>query len=492
MLLPLEIPPGVYRIGTDMQSSGRWRDANLVRWQDGALQPINGWRPLADESLAAAPRGAHAWVTKTGTPWAAFGTYDGLYVIAQNGTQTNITPTGLTAGREDSTALTGYGAGFYGIGTYGTPRASSSTLPVTVWSLDNWGENLVACSPDDGVLYEWALNTSNEAAQISNSPTSCTGLIVTAERFLFALGADGNDRLIKWSDREDNTTWAPVSTNEAGSSELVTSGKILAAKRVPNGTLILTTTDAHLAVYQGQPFVYGFEKVGDGCGLQAAAAAAVLAGDAYWMGQEGFYAYRGGVVEPLQCDVLDYVFRDRNRDQMSKAWAVTNERYQEVWWFYPSASSTEIDRYVVYDARQQVWTIGNLVRTAGVDSGARPFPVWWGSDGASYEHEFPSYNWDSATVYAESGPVSNGVGEETFTALELIPDELTQGDCEVTFKARFHPNDTETTHGPYVPANPTSVRFTARQMRIRVEGVEPNSWRWGIPRVRIRQRGRRG
>jgi hypothetical protein len=111
MLIPLEIPPGVYRNGTDFQSSGRWLDSNLVRWRDGALQPIGGWRAFGDTTLNAAPRGAHSWVTKTGTRWVAFGTFSKLYVIAGDGTTSDITPTSFTTGREDAAINTGYGGG---------------------------------------------------------------------------------------------------------------------------------------------------------------------------------------------------------------------------------------------------------------------------------------------------------------------------------------------------------------------------------------------
>jgi hypothetical protein len=492
MLIPLEIPPGVYRNGTDFQSSGRWRDSNLVRWRDGALQPIGGWRGFGDTTLNAAPRGAHSWVTKTGTRWVAFGTFSKLYVIAGDGTTSDITPTSFTTGREDAAINTGYGGGFYGRGTYGTPRPETGSFSVaTVWKLDNWGEELVGCSPDDGKLVQWALSTGTPAATIPNAPTGCTSVLATEERFLFALGADSNDRLVQWSDREDNETWTPASTNEAGSLELQTAGRIVTGERVRGQALILTDTDAHAATYQGPPFVYGFQQVGNSCGIVAPAASAVLDGVAFWMGQEAFFTYAGGAVQQLPCEVADYVFSSINRDQISKAHAVTNSRYGEVWWFYPSASSTECDRYVSYDTTQGVWMLGAIDRTAAVDSGAARYPVWFDSAGDGYQHEVSSFTWGGAEVYAESGPISIGVGENTFTALELIPDEKTMADTQVTFKARYYPNGDESQYGPYTLSAPTDVLFTGRQMRLRVSGAEMADWRWGIPRVRVKPRGRK-
>lgn len=490
MLMPLEIPPGVYRNGTDMQSSGRWRDSNLIRWVDGALGPIGGWRSFGDTTLNAAPRGAHSWVTNTGTPWVAMGTYSKLYVVAANGTTSDVTPAGFTSGREDASQNTGYGGGFYGLGTYGTPRPETGAFSdATVWTMDNWGENLVACSPDDGKLYEWTLSTGTAAAAISNAPTGCTAVVVTDERFVFALGASSNDRSIKWSDREDNTAWTPSATNEAGSIELATTGAIKKAIKLPSQTLILTTVDAHAATYLGPPFTYGFERVGTACGIVAPQAGAALQGVAYWMGREGFYAFAGGSVEPLTCDVADYLFNRINRDQQSKIFAVTVGEQNEIWWFYPSSASVEIDSYVKFNPTAGIWDIGTLERTAGVDAGASRYPVWFDGTGDGYQHEVTTYAWGGGSIYAESGPISSGLGENTFSVLEMIPDERTQGEVTATFKARMHPNDTERSYGPYSMANPTSVRLTGRQVRLRVDATAATDWRFGIPRLRVAQRG---
>jgi len=492
MLLPLEISPGVYRNGTDMQATGRWRDSNLIRWIDGALQPVGGWRDFGGTAFNAAPRGAHSWVTQTGTPWIAAGTFSKLYVTASDGTVTDVTPVGFTSGTEDAAVNTGYGGGFYGRGTYGTKRPETGAFAsATVWTMDNWGEYLVACSPDDGKIYEWQLDTGTVAAALSGAPTSCTAVCVTDDRFVFALGASGNDRLIKWSDREDNTAWTPSATNEAGSIELATTGRIVNAIKLPSQTLILTSTDAHAATYQGPPFVYGFERVGTHCGIVAPQAGKAIQGNAFWMGRHSFYSYSGGSVDPLTCDVEDYVFSNINRDQISKVFAVTMGEQNEIWWFYPSKLSVEVDSYVKLNVVQGVWDIGTLDRTAGVDAGASRYPTMFDSAGAGYQHEIAAYSWGGGSIFAETGPISMGVGENTFSVTEMIPDEKTQGDVTATFKTRFHPNDTERDYGPYTMSNPTSVRFTGRQIRLRVDGVAMSDWRVGVPRLRVQERGRR-
>jgi hypothetical protein len=251
-----------------------------------------------------------SWRDNDYDKWLAIGTHTKLYVW-NGGNFYDITPSGYTTGRSSSFTGYGYGAGSYGASTWGTKRSVGAELDATTWSLDNWGENLVACANSDGKLYEWALNTGSDAAVITNAPTENTALIVTPERYLFALGAGGNPRLVQWSDQEDNTVWTPSGTNTAGSLELQTNGRILAAKRVRGQILILTETDAHVMNYLGPPLVYGQEKVGSFCGMVGPQACAVIEGGAVWMSAKSFFLFNGQI-QPLSCSVGDYVFTDIN------------------------------------------------------------------------------------------------------------------------------------------------------------------------------------
>ena len=488
-VLPLQFPPGLYRNGTDMEAAGRWRDGSLVRWREGKMQPVGGWEQRTASQSNAAVRGMAAWRANNGNRWIGLGTYNKLYALEPDGTLSDITPVGLTAGTEDQGVNLGYGGANYGDGFYGTPRQDIGTYDeATTWALDTWGEYLVACSYDDGDLYEWTLNTGTPAATISNAPTSNLSLIVTPERFLVALGAGGNPRKVQWSDREDNTTWTAAATNEAGDFELQTPGQIMCGERTRAETLILTDRDAWAIQYVGPPFVYGREQVGTACGVISRGGSASTRGGVFWMGNEGFYQYSGGGVTPVSCDVLDYVFANLNRDQQSKVWAVSNEQFHEVWWFYPQG--TECDSYVYFNYLDGHWGFGSIDRTCGVDRGVMRDPIWTSSDGTIYDHEIGN-NYGGDSVYAESGPISMGVGANVYAANELIPDEETQGEVTMTFKTRFHPNDTEREYGPYTLGNPTSVRFTGRQVRARVDGVALDDWRVGIPRLRVAEMGRR-
>lgn len=485
------MPPGVMRNGTDLDQSGRWRDANLVRWREGSLRPVGGWRVRNADVYDNPPRGMLAWLDLSGDRRIAGGTSNKLFVTSGSGTTTDISPADLVAGTVTATVNTGYGGGFYGLGSYGVARPDTGSFSeATTWSLDNWGEYLVACSTADGRLLEWQLNTATPAAVIANAPVDNLGLVVTAERFLFALGAGGNPRKVQWCDFEDNTLWTPASTNQAGDIELQTPGQIQCGVQVRGQTLILTDRDAHSATYQGPPFIYQFERVGQSCGTPSRRAVAVVDAGAFWMGQEGFFAYAGGAAADVKCDVSDYVFGDINRSQISLVHAVAHAQYGEIWWFYPSGGSNECDRYVAFNYKEGHWSFGQLSRSAGVPRGVFSQPIWASPDGDQYDQEV-GLNYDSATIFAETAPISLGSGDQVMSATHLYPDEETQGDVTATFKTRFYPNDTERSYGPYLMSAPTSVRFTGRQVRMRVEGARLADWRVGTMRLDVKPRGAR-
>ena len=491
-LIDLNIPAGVYKNGTDLQSMGRWHDASLVRWGDGVMRPIGGWRLRSSTAANSILRGMLTWIDNSDARWIASGTYNKLYIWNETGVRYDITPAGLTAGRVDAVSFTGYGGSNFGAYAYGIARPDTIKIePATSWDLQSWGEYLLACNEDDGKIYEWQLDTAVVSAVLSSAPTSNRGIVVTEERFLFALGAGGNPRKLQWSDREDNNSWTPAATNEAGDLELNTSGALMKGLTVSGQTLLLTTRDAHVASYIGPPYVYGIERVGTSCGLAAKQAAVAVDAGAFWMGVNSFYTYRGGVVQELPCDVADYVFNDINKGQVSKAFGMSNSMFGEITWFYPSAAATENDRYVTYNYTENTWMIGNLSRTAGMDRGAFRQPMMADpEDYKIYEHEV-GFDYGTLKPFAETGPFRIGTGDQVMSVTQMLPDEKSQGDVNATFKTRFYPNGTERSYGPYSMSNPTSVRFTGRQVRMRVEGERLDDWRVGINRVDAVAGGRR-
>jgi len=481
MLVPLEFPPGIKRAGTVYQSKGRYYDCSLMRFFAGTIQPVGGWRTRSSSAVSGVARCMIVYSENDGDAIIGIGTNTNLYAMDRGGTLTDITPAGYTTGPADATTAGGYGTSTYGSGSYGTPRPDTTNItPAAVWALDSWGQYLVGVLANDGDIVEWQGNTASDAATIANSPTA-SAIVVTDDRFLFALGAGGNPRNVAWSDQGVNTTWVASATNQAGSQNLQTSGKLMCGRRVRGGTLLFTDVDVHLATYTGPPFVHSIERVGSDCGVVSRQAPIVVNGEAYWMGVNGFFHFNG-YVSALPSEVDDYVFSDINRVQISKVQAFNNSAYKEIWWLYPSSDSTEIDRYVIYNYGEGHWNIGALSRLCAFDRGVLQYPLMIDASGYVYEHEV-GLAYSSASIYIESGPLEFGVGDNVACARYLYPDEATQGDVTATFYTKFYPNGSETTFGPYTASTPTDVRFTGRQVRVRYDVVSPEGCRIGVNRV---------
>lgn len=491
-LVPLAAPPGVFRQGTEYQAKGRAYDANLVRWYGQSIGPIKGWSARGTSAVSGKPRAVITWKDNAQGRWSAVGTHTKLYAVNSAAQNFDITPSAFVTGRADATAKTGYGYGVYGAGTYGTARPDTgSSLPATVWDLDTFGEYLVACADSDGRLVQWTLNTGTPAAVLTNAPTSCFGVMVSADRAVVALGASGNPRLVQWSDFEAATTWTPTSTNKAGDFTLQTAGEIRCGRRMPGQSLILTNLDAWAMRFVGGVFVYGFDKMGDGCGAYSRGCMQVVSNTAYWWGAQGFWAY-DGAVRPLRCDVLDYVQRNLTSAQSSKITSFHNNQDGEVWWFYPSSAGTENSNYVAYNYRTDSWTIGSLIRLCAAGQGTFFYPIAYDADGQGYNHEIGS-SYGGSEPYAQLGPFEIGQGDQVARVTGIIADEGTEGLASVEFLTRLYPNGDETTvaETSLSSSGLTDLRFTARQIDLKVIFSNDNTARWGSPRIQVSAGGRR-
>lgn len=494
MLLPLRIPAGAWRVGTEYEAKGRWYDVNLVRWRDGSLRPIGGWTQWGSATFSGIARGAYAWTDNSGNRWFAFGTAAKLYVANSSAAIFDITPAaGFNAGSASASLNLGYGYALYGTGMYGTARQDTGSITLAgTWALDGWGQYLVGVMDGDGEIWEWQLDTGVDAAVVTNAPVSNIGLVVTQERFLFALGAGGDPRKVQWCDQAANTTWTPAATNQAGSFILETDGEIRCGIKAPGETLILTSTDLWAARYQGQPLVYSFRRVDSGCGAPGNRTAVKFGQSAVWLGNGGFFVY-DGTVRRLPCDVWD-LYIDRVADiQASKIFGWHNAADHEVCWLIPSDTSNECDFYITWNYAENWWSfcdVGAFDRSSGVGAGAFAYPVLCGTDGKLYQHEI-GFDHGSETPYAETGPIELGDGEHWMHARKLYPDEKTLAQTTLTFKTRPYPTGSETTHGPYTMANPTSVRFGGRQARMRATAAGDTDWRLGVPRLDLAAGGKR-
>lgn len=488
--LPLPIPPGVFRRGTEYQSKGRAYDANLARCYGPAWGPIGGWRARGASALSGKARAIINWKENNGVRWSGVGTHTKLYAISSSFTNFDITPLDFVSGRADATAKTGFGYGPFGDSTFGTPRPDTgSRFPATVWDLDTWGEDLIGCADSDGRILQWELDIDVKAAAVTNAPTSCAGAFVTAQRTLVALGASGNPRTVKWSDVENNTVWTASSTNKAGDFDIQTVGTILAGRRISDlASIILTDVDAHAMSYIGGTLVYSFDKIGPSCGGYSRGCIQVVGQRAAWWGTGGFWLF-DGALNPLNCDVLEYVQANLNTAQASKIASFHNSKYGEIWWFYPSTGSTENDSYVFWDYRNNTWYIGLLERTCAIEPDVFTNPIAFDAGGQGYEHEVGS-SYDSVSPYVRGGPFN---GQNMVRVTNIISDEATQGLAEVSFITRIFPTGAETTVAQTALSSTgkTNLRFTAGQFELKVVFAANSAARWGSPEVEISPAGRR-
>jgi hypothetical protein len=495
-LIKVAYPPGVFRNGTQYQAAGRWYNSNWVRWLDGQIRPIGGWNAVASGASGQA-RAMLSWTTNAAQQFIAIGTSSHLYVYDGDGSLYNITPSGFTAGFDDTQGNTAYGGGLYGSGNYGVIRpATGAPVMAAVWDLDNFGDILLGVAASDGRLFEWNDNTASIATVTTNAPTGNIGVLVTDQRHVMCLGAGGDFRQIKWSDVENRNLWVPAATNEAGGFILQTNGQIMCGRKINGQVLVLTTTDAHILTYQGQPYIWGKQKCGSSCGVMSRGAAVATSDFVAWMGTQRFWAFYSGTVTELPSDVNDYVFNDINRGQAAKVTCGHNGTLGEVWWFYPSGASTENDRYVIWNYREQHWAIGQLARTSWIDVGAYANPYAMDTSGNLMQHESGYTNNGTARTtncFATGGALEIGNGDFIQYIDQIIPDEKQQGQVQVTFTGSKTPTGVQNTYGPFAVAASgyTDARFSDRQVEMSIQGLIDADWRAGYFRLNNKPAGKR-
>jgi hypothetical protein len=450
---------------------------------------------------------------------------------------------GTTAAAHADNAIVYDAATYVGWGEASSVQTSIRLDPAN-WSLDNFGEILVA-TMHNGPTFTWdpsAANALQTRAVINASmpQKSVMTIVSDRDRHLVHLGttttvggAVQDKMLIRFSDQEDFNTYAPTSTNTAGTFRLDAGTKIVGAVRAKDYILILTDDAAYSMQFVGPPFTFSIRKVGSNCGCLGQHAMIYANGLVFWMGDSGgFFAFDGTVLT-VPSLVEDFVFTTNgdnlgiNYDQDETVFAGHNSLFQEITWFYTKANATLIDRVVTYNYGDKVWTTGSLARTTWADASvydkpyateydaaATPtFPIVNGVGlGASifYEHETGVNEVNSAgaetaiPAFIRSGDFDldlDGDGEYFLKINRFIPDfKNLEGNCKVTLFLRNYPADTttlkgQTTIGPFTVNSDTDkvdTRGRARLASIKIEndGVDEN-WRYGIFRVDIQPDGRR-
>jgi len=291
----------------------------------------------------------------------------------------------LNTGPEYQVPLVGWGAGGWGTGPWGTGTADP--IPLQLWNQFNFGENLLF-GPRGGGIYYWTASSGVTARGVdltvdgdADTPLFQNKIIVSdASRFVLVFGTNDygastiDPMLIRWSDQEDPFTWAPAVTNQAGSIRLSHGSEIVTAIQTRQEIVTFTDQALYSLQYLGPPYVWGTQLLADNISIAGPNAVALASGVVYWMGVDKFYVYDGRV-QTLNCDLRRYVFGDFNQDQAVQVFAGTNEGFNEVWWFYCSAGSTVVDKYVIYNYLEKIWYYGTMGRTAWLDTGLQPYPI---------------------------------------------------------------------------------------------------------------------
>lgn len=459
-IVPIQLPPGVLRNGTQYGSRGRWYDTNRVRWHNNTLRAIGGWqrrKDNADDNIAAlvtdpsteTVRDCITYRDNLGRGLGVFASNTSLYALTVSGAIVDITPTGggFTPGSNDIGALTGFGIGPFGASAYGTLRNDQDALPIGVkrWSLDMWGENVLAAYENDGPIYEHT-PSGTEALPVSNSPEDLADIVVTSERIVMAIKNSPEIREVIWSDREDNTEWAPAPGNYAGSFKLEGSGRLIGIYKVLNQILILSETDAHVCTYIGAPFVYGFTLIGVQCQPVHSKAVVTAGKFVMWLGSQSFWMY-DGALRNIDCEIMDHVIDTLDPNYVSKMWTINIADFGEIWWFYQSKDADEVDSYITYNYVKGYWGFGKLSRTVGSAKGAFRSPIMVDADGQIFNHEQPGVVVDDA--YATSGPLELDNGQRNMAVRFIMTDTQSVGDVSVELFSQQLPNDALYSHGVF-------------------------------------------
>lgn len=411
----------------------------------------------------------------------------------------------INVGAEHSVYGFGWGAGAYGLSTYGTPRIISTFFATArVWSLDQWGEDLIA-NPRGKAIYLWdtSVGTGTRAAVIAGAPATARSIMVSPlGQHLIAFGAHTGSAddplLIRWSDSEDYSVFTAAAGNAAGQKRLNTGSEILGGMKGRAEIVAMTDSNLWAMRYSGPPNTFDFEDMGSNGGLAGANAMIEVEGIVYWMGKKEFYFY-DGAVHVLPCDVWPTVFKDVNFVQRVKFCAGYVRDFDEIWWFYCSANATEVDRYVVFARRDKTWAFGTLVRTAIVgDSDRFTLPFATGVNGRLYEHETGVDDDGSAmTSRLASGDVEIGEGDYVMQIGAVVPDFKTlTGSIALSLVGKKFPQDNAPVTKSGLIFTPTTKivnpRIKARQISLSLSSSAlGDNWRIGMMRLGVKPHGKK-
>jgi hypothetical protein len=432
---------------------------------------------------------------------------------------------GVVAGLNQQSAdpALGWGTGAWGGSTWGTARSTDDSdvkLENSQWSLNLWGEDLIA-TIRGGAMYYWDTSSgettrasliSEESGATGVPTTARTSIISFPDRHVVALGADpvnslGNidPMLVRWSTQEDFTIWTPTATNTAGDQRLEVGTKIIGGVSSKDETFISSDEAIYGMTFIGPPFIFSFRLLATNCGAGGKNTMLSVDNRVYWMGKSNFFLY-DGIVKEIPCPLQHFVFDRMQSNYIDKTVVGHNKKFNEVTWFYVSTSNSagtsnpEPDSYVTFNYQDLAWSIGTLNRTVWSDAfGVRNVPFAFDETGYLYDHETGvNDNGSSMNSFVESSAmeISQG-GDALYMVDKVIPDLTATDDTNLylTLKTRKYPNSPDIDKGTFTVTNATtkvSTRARARQMTMKIESTgTTDDWSLGDFRVNIRQDGLR-
>ena len=403
-----------------------------------------------------------------------------------------------------------------GFSGWGQAAASSTSIESRLWSQDNWGEDLILNVRNDNIYYwDATLGLGSRASALSSlsgasdAPTIARQVAVSdSDRHVVCLGTNALGTttqdllLVRWSDQENPVDWTPTVTNTAGSQRLASGSEIITAVETRQEILIWTDASLYSMRFVGPPFTFSFNLLASNASIISPNAAVAVQDRVFWMDTENFFVY-SGQIQAIPCTVLRYVFDDINLSQNLTFFAGSNRMFDEVFWFYCTADSDDIDRYVKFNYADNTWDIGSLSRTAWVDFSLHDKPRAAGVDSSSnyiYDHETGTTADGSAmSPFIESTVFSIGDGDQFAFISRIIPDiDITSTSSEsvnYVLKTRDYPGEDLATNSTNAVSSTTQQSFVRSRSRSAVLRIESSAsdiaWTLGDVRLDIRPDGRR-
>ena len=420
---------------------------------------------------------------------------------------------GTTAVAHSDDVIVKEANGFYGWGDTVAPFTSGETR---LWSQDNWGEDLILNVRDDNVFYwDASLGLSARATALSSqtgasgAPTTARQVLVSdTDRHVICLGANTISTtaqdllLVRWSDQENAVDWTPTVTNTAGSMRLSSGSEIITGTQTRQETLIWTDSSLYSMRFVGPPFTFAFNLLANNVSVLSPNLVVSVGDRVFWMDTENFFVY-AGQIQTIPCTILRYVFDDINLEEKLKFFGGSNRMFDEIFWFYCSSDSDDIDRYVKFNHAEGTWDIGSMSRTAWVDFGLFSKPRAAGTVSSTnyiYDHESGTTNDGTAmTSYIESSVFDIGDGNQFAFIKKLIPDidisSAADNGVDYILKTRNYPGESLTTNSTSSVTSTTKqadVRARSRSAVLRIQSsADDISWTLGDVRMEIQPDGRR-